>query len=124
MAEAGLHHTVEAALALPDEGVDPQGGQAVALDRDRTVPLALHELPEHLVAQQRELLLPVRRLAEAQETWLGLQRPEEVGERRPEVVPPIGAEAPARTDRQTGAHSEVCLSVAFASIRCSVPTAW
>jgi hypothetical protein len=66
VAEASLHHRVERALAPSNVGVYHQGGQAVALDGDRTVPLAFYEMPEYPVAQPRELLLPVCRLAESQ----------------------------------------------------------
>src|SRR5215213_5268224 len=66
VAEASLHHRVERALAPRDIGVYRQSSQAVALDRDRKVPLALDEVPERPVAQQRELLLPMHGLAESQ----------------------------------------------------------
>jgi hypothetical protein len=77
VAEPGRQHVVERPGAVRHVRVDRAAGQAVALDRDRPVALVLDQVPEGLVAQPRELLEQVGRLAEPQQSRPGRQRIQE-----------------------------------------------
>ena len=95
MAETGLHHLTEFSLSVRDEGVDRQGGEAIRLDRDRSVAIVLDEILERLVSQLRERLHAVHGLAQAEQSGPGRKRREKSFERAPDAGATITGEGPA-----------------------------
>ena len=79
VAEAARHGLVEAAGTRRDVVVRDQAHQAVALDRDRPVPLLLDELPEEVVSQVEQNVRAVGGLTQGKQPRPGREQSHDGG---------------------------------------------